>query len=451
MNPESPTPDRPPISAAFRSRIRSAFPALASSTVFLENAGGSQLPAVVIESMREYMRDRYVQLGAGYRRSREATETVAEAHRFAALLFGADVEDAAASRPGEDAVILGPSTTALLRNLAEAYADVISPGREIVIAETNHEANIGPWLRLERQGTTVRWWRPQLDYRMDPDDLSELLTPKTALVVVPHVSNLLGEILDLREVVRRAHAAGARVVADGVAYAPHRVLDVSEWDVDWYVYSTYKVYGPHLAALYGKGSAIRELRGPNHFFIPASEIPYKFEPGGVAHEAGAGLLALGAYLHEVADAWSQEVARRAEPEAMGREPHTPEGAPRSEKAALDRATVRVAFEAMTECEQEPQRRIVQFLADREEWEIVGSGLDRPRVPTVSFRHRRRTAAEVVGHFDAADVAIRHGHMYAYRLCERLGFDPVDGVIRVSLVHYNTPEEADRVVDLLGGM
>jgi len=83
-----------------------------------------------------------------------------------------------------------------------------------------------------------------------------LLNDQTALVALPHVSNLLGKIIDLKAATDLAHAAGARVVADGVAYAPHRAINVQAWDVDWYVYSTYKVYGPHMAVLYGKREAL---------------------------------------------------------------------------------------------------------------------------------------------------------------------------------------------------
>ena len=110
-----------------------------------------------------------------------------------------------------------------------------------------------------------------------------------ALVAFPHVSNLLGEIVDVAEVTSLAHQSGARVVVDGVAYAPHRAIDVASWKVDWYAYSAYKVYGPHMAVLWGRSDALAELTGPNHFFIPDDEVPYKFEIGGPSHEGCAGI------------------------------------------------------------------------------------------------------------------------------------------------------------------
>jgi cysteine desulfurase family protein (TIGR01976 family) len=402
------------ITAELRDRIRRAFPALAGDIVFLENAGGSQVPRVVADRIRDYMLSSYVQLGAGYPLSHEATALVDEAHDFVRMLFnGSDGE-----------VILGPSTSALLRMLADCYSDVLSPGDEIVVAEIGHEANIGPWKSLERVGIKLRWWR------MDPDScetpletLDELLTERTALVAFPHVSNLLGGILDIGEITGRAHAAGARVVVDGVAFAPHRAMDVEAWDVDFYAYSTYKVYGPHMAAMWAASDALPELVGPNHFFIPDDELPYKFELGGVSHEGCAGILGLRDYLAFLSGA--------------------------GEAGDLDRAAVERSFDLMTECELPLQTRLIDYFESRGDVRIVGpSHGERSRVGTISFVHDAKSSREITDIVDGSGIAIRHGHMYAYHLCEALGMDPEDGVARVSLVHYNTPEEIDRLIRVL---
>jgi len=210
-----------------RDRIRDQFPALKGDTIFFENAGGSQVPAVVADGIRDYMLSSYVQLGAGYPLSEHCTELVDAAHEFVRLLMNGD--------DGE--VILGPSTSALLQMLAGCYSTLLTPGSEIVVAQTGHEANVGPWKNLERFGFPIRWWE------MDPatctcplERLEELLNERTALVAFPHVSNLLGDIVDVRAITELVHAAGARVVVDGVAYAPHRAMDVAAWDVDWYAF-----------------------------------------------------------------------------------------------------------------------------------------------------------------------------------------------------------------------
>jgi cysteine desulfurase family protein (TIGR01976 family) len=397
-----------------RARIRAAFPALAGNTVFLENAGGSQVPAVVADRVRDYMLSSYVQLGAGYGLSRRATALVDEAHDFVRMLVnGSDGE-----------VVLGPSTSVLLRMLADAWLPALSPGDEVVVAEIGHEANLAPWKRLERSGVRLRWWRMDPRTCLSPlDGLAEVLGERTALVAFPHVSNLLGGIVDVAAATRLAHDAGARVVVDGVAYAPHRAVDVAAWDVDVYAYSTYKVYGPHMAAMWVSRATLGELEGPNHFFIPDDDLPYKLELGGPCHEGCAGILGLGDYLAELAGV--------------------------AGAAALDRAGVERAFEVMTACELPLQARLVDYLGSRPDVRIIGPAHGGPeRVGTISFVHSSKSSREITAVVDGSGIAIRHGHMYAYHLCRALGLDPDDGVVRVSLVHYNTPDEIERLVEVL---
>jgi cysteine desulfurase family protein (TIGR01976 family) len=392
--------------------LRAQFPALAQDTLFLENAGGSQLPSVVIDAMHAYLRDTYVQLGAPYALSQRCTQIVQQAHDDVRTFVNGD---------GVGEVVLGHSTSWLFRMLADCYAETISEGDEIVVAESGHEANIGPWLRLERQGATIRWWR------VDPetggstlDALRDVLSERTRIVAFPHVSNLLGEITDVPAVTRAAHAVGARVVVDGVAYAPHRAIDVKAWDVDWYGYSAYKVFGPHVGVLYGRHDGLAELEGPNHFFIPRDEVPYKFELGGVAHEGCAGIAALRHYLQFL----------------TGRDTY-------------DRETVTRAFQTMEAYERPLQDRLVQYFDAHPRTRIVGpTDAGQRRVPTVSFLHATRTSQAVSEVANREAIGIRFGHMYAHRLCSALGLDPEDGVVRVSAVHYNSPAEIERLIDVL---
>lgn len=420
-----PTSTLPPLAA-----IRAHFPALASPrvppsggpTILLDNAGGSQVPVGVADAIRRYMLNDYVQLGAGYDVSVRATKNVDDAHAFINTVMNGD-------RSG--ATLLGPSTTQLCHMLAGCYRRHLRPGDEIIVAECGHESNIGAWLALTEIGVRIRWWNVGDDPSGCPlDALDELLGPRTRLVCFTHVSNLLGGIVDVAEVARRAHSVGARVVVDGVAYAAHRAIDVDAWGCDWYVYSTYKVYGPHMAALFGRHEAIDELTGPNHFFIPRDRIPYKFELGGASHEGCAGLVALRSYLAFLAGGDSQQPA-----------PTT------ASTTADDRAIIERAFEVMTELELPLQRRLIEGLSALPGVRLLGPTTFGPeRVATVSFVHDRVPAASIAAAAHARGVGFRNGHMYAYRLCEALGVDLADGVVRISAVHYNSIEEIDRAVE-----
>jgi cysteine desulfurase family protein (TIGR01976 family) len=395
-----------------RDAVRSWFPSLGSGFAFLENAGGSQVPGCVADAIREYMLSTYVQLGAGYPLSVRATALVEEAHAFVETLMNAG----AVGR-----VALGPSTTALSTILAHAYGEVLRPGDEVILAETNHEANAGPWARLARRGVTVKWWPvDRATTACSLDRLADLLTDRTRIVALPHVSNLLGEIEDVRAATELAHARRARVVVDGVAFAPHRAIDVQALGVDYYLYSTYKVFGPHMAAMFGRHEAFAEIEGPNHFFVPKESIPYKFELGGVQHELCAGILALGQYLAFLAGA-----------------------------QVCDRAAVERAFAAMAALEQPLVERLLGWLAARPSVRVVGSPrADAQRVGTVSFAHERVPSAAIAAAAHREGIGIRNGHMYAPRLCRALGIDEADGAVRVSLVHYNTPEEIERLIAAL---
>ena len=392
-----------------REAVRSWFPALKSDFAYLENAGGSQVPRVVADAIRDYMLSDYVQLGAGYGQSIRATAVVNQAHQFIERFMNAT---------GIGKVILGNSTTALLHILADAYADVWKSGDEVIVAETNHEANAGPWHKLQKFGIVIKYWKVNSDtFQCSLDELSGLLSERTKIVAFPHVSNLLGDVVDVKSITDLVHASGAKVVVDGVAYAPHRAIDVAAWDVDWYVYSTYKVYGPHMAALYGRADAFEELTGPNHFFIPRDSVPYKFELGSISHEGCAGLLGLRSYLAFLA-----------------------------QREDDDRMTVVKAFETMEVLEMPLQEQFLAYLRSKPTVRVIGKGdVGKGSVTTFSFVHETLKSSEIVAQIDHRNIGIRFGHMYAVRLCQALGINLDDGVVRVSLVHYNTPDEVSRLI------
>ncbi|MBC02159.1 MAG: cysteine desulfurase-like protein [Phycisphaerae bacterium] len=399
-------------------RIRSRFPGLDGGTILLENAGGSQVPQSVADAIRDHLLHDYCQLGAGYPASDRATATVELAHRFMNRYVNGE---------GIGHVVLGSSCTSLMHVLAGSVGRTLRAGDEIVVCEQGHEANIGCWTDLERLGAVIHWWKVDPETGMlDPEDLREILSDRTRIVAFPHASNLLGEIVDVPAITRMVHDAGGRVVVDGVAYAPHRAIDVRSWDVDFYAWSTYKVYGPHMGALFGRSEAFEDLRGPNHFFIADDDLPYKYELGGASHEGCAGLCALGGYLGELA------------------------GSPVDSADECGTDIVQRAFERMKELEEPVQVRLMDRLAGHSAIRIVGpasSDVDR-RVATVSFIHSERSPVEIVASAHASGVGIRHGHMYAHRLCTAMGIDPDPGVVRISAVHYNTISEIDHLMDAL---
>lgn len=420
------------VSTLHRPAARAHFPACLSPTAFLDNAGGSQLPAVVIDAMTAYLRESYVQLGADYDISRRATATVAAAHRYLKTFMG--TYDAHGRETGH--VIIGPSTSQLIATLATAYAPHLAPGDEIIISTASHESNAGPWRRLAAaidhhgRGVTIKPWDINpTTFAHSLDTLATLISPRTRLVCFPHVSNILGRVEPVEQIIPfiRDRAPKAHIIVDGVAFAPHRAIHAHAWDADFYIYSTYKVFGPHAAAMFAKADALAPLTGPNHDFIPQGELPRKFELGGVSHEAAAGILAIDHFLRDLVST-----------------PRLPDLT--DPQAPYDRAVIDDAFDIVEQLETPLMARLLDYLSTVPNLRLIGPPTpDRSRVGIISFTKPGTPSATIARAGNAQRLGFRFGNFYAYRLCQSLNLDPTDGVVRVSFCHYNTPAEVDRLI------
>ncbi|WP_404379573.1 cysteine desulfurase-like protein [Caenispirillum salinarum] len=394
--------------------LRREFPALSQDFVFLDNAGGSAVLKRVADRVADYLLTTSVQLGASYRPSAEAAEKVAAAQAAVARLLNA---------PHPDEVVMGGSTTLLLHLLGEALEPSVRPGDEIIVTDVDHEANVGPWRRLERAGAIIREWRVNRDTMdLEMEDLEALLSDRTTWVAVTHCSNILGTVVPVAEVARRVHAAGARLCVDGVGYAPHRLVDVQASGADVYALSFYKTFGPHYAVMWAGRDLLDALPGLNHYFI--TDAPGKLQPGSVNYELVHGCGGIADYLTDTG-------------RALG-------------AAGDDRALMAAAFDAFTAHEDRLSERLLSYLRGRPDVRILG----RPRVgngdrvPTISFTVGNRTSEDIVRRVDRHGIGIRFGDFYAKRLIPALGADRNGGVVRVSMAHYNTAGEIDRLISAL---
>jgi selenocysteine lyase/cysteine desulfurase len=210
---------------------------------------------------------------------------------------------------------------------------------------------------------------------------------------------------------------------DGVAFGPHRRIDVKALDTDFYFASLYKIYGPHVSFLYGKRERLLALAGQNHLFFGEQDLPDKLEPGAPNHELSASLPGIIEYLTGLDDGDSD----------------------RPLTARLDRA-----FERIAEAEEALCAPLLEFLDTHPSVRLIGSAdpTCAERAPTISFTVEGRKASEIIPPLDERKLALRWGHFYAYRLVRELGLLESDGVVRASMVHYNTPEEVGRLIEAL---
>ncbi|KAF9528983.1 selenocysteine lyase [Crepidotus variabilis] len=417
---------------------RSRFPALKSGYIFADNAGGSQAAVDVIERITDYLSNTNVQLGADYSVSVESTTRVlSDGPTEAAKLFGAGNLNGDVSF---DEVVFGSSSTLNLANLARGLESDISPGDEFIITG-EHEANVGPWKKLAAKlNLEVKHWRPRRTHpgnsyaiKHEISDLLPLITSRTRIVAFSACSNILGTINPVGEIVKaiRAEAKkqGARKVeisVDCVAYAPHRLMDVKAWDVDFCVFSYYKVYGPHISALYVRSSVLEHsVTSLVHHFLDVATVAYKLQPGGPGYELVYGTTGVNPYLLSL----------------------TTEN------------NLKATFDAIAAHEQKLLERLLGFLTDDKRKErgvrIVGDEkVSMNRVPTVSFvvvGDKPLMSRDVVTVFDKkGGIGIRYGHFYAYTIIDELEpkIDTANGVVRISLVHYNTLEEVDKIIAVL---
>ncbi len=395
--------------------VRSQFPGLANGWTFFDNAGGTQILTRVVERMNDFLFNTNVQTGGSYEVSLRAAAAMQSGREAMMRLVNA-------SRPEE--IAFAASTTVAMQNLARSMESQFRPGDEIVVTVSDHESNIGPWVGLEKIGVKIRFWNIDKEsLELDLDELEGLMTDKTRLVAVTHVSNILGTINPVKEIADLVHKHGALICVDSVAFAPHRAIDVSAWDIDFLGLSLYKVFGPHFAMLYIKYDLFAELDNLYHYFYGKEKIPAKLEPGNASYELGYSATGIVDYLAEIGGSGTGGSVRKR---------------------------IEVAFDRITRHEDALAERLLSYLRSRSDCRIIGHHQSdgSRRVPTISFVVDNHDAREIARRMDSYNIAIRFGDFHARRLVEFLDLTANNGVVRVSMTHYNTLDEVDALVAAL---
>jgi cysteine desulfurase family protein (TIGR01976 family) len=404
--------------------LRQQFPSLnrihAPATrpaIFLDGPGGTQVPQSVIDAMMHYLTTCNANHGGVFTTSRESDAILQEAHQSAADLLNA---------PSAEEIVFGPNMTTLTFHLSRAFGRTLRPGDEVLVTRLDHDANVRPWVLAARDaGATARFVdiHPE-DCTLDLDHLRRLLSPRVRLVAATCASNAVGTVTTVRRIARLAHGVGALAFLDAVHYAPHRLIDVQEWDCDFLACSAYKFFGPHVGILWGKGEHLRSL--PAYKLRPATDdLPGRWMTGTQNHEGLAGVVAAIDYLASLAPPEEQKSSRR-------------------------QRLVR-AFQLIEDYERTLAAHLLDGLASRPRFQVWGiTQRDRlsKRVPTVSITAADRTPLQLAEHLAKRDIYAWNGNMYALELTERLGLEAQGGLLRLGLVHYNTTDEIDALLQAL---
>lgn len=371
--------------------VRARFSALDRQTAFLDGPGGTQVPDSVVDAIATYLRERNANVGGPFATSRTTETVIDEAHARAARFLGATPEE----------VGFGANMTTINFALTRALARELAPGDKVLVTRLDHDANVAPWLELGRDlGVTIRFADiHEDDCTLDLDDLERLLGVRTRVVAFPWASNALGTITDVRRVADLAHEAGALAWCDAVHYAPHGPIDVVAAGVDVLLCSPYKFFGPHLGLFYARRELLERLRPYKVRPAPDDPPAHRFETGTLPHEALAGFSATCEYVDSVG--WG----------AIGAH------------------------------ERELGARFIAGLPAGVT--LHGLATMDGRTPTFAITLPGRSPHDVAAELAARDIAAWAGNYYALEVMERLRLP--DGAVRIGFVHYNTFEEADRVL------
>lgn len=397
MNAE---PKNRPVAAFSPESVRGDFeilsrPIYGKPYAYLDNAASAQKPRQVLDAMREFASTEYANVHRGVHylsgRATDRYEDVRETVRQ--FLNAGSVEEIVFTKGGTEAINLVAASFA---------APLIAPGDEIVLSVMEHHSNIVPWHFLrERQGAVLRWVDVGDDGSLDVEALDAAIGPKTKLVAISHMSNVLGTVTPLKEIVARAHAKGVPVLADGCQGAVHTRVDVRDLDIDFYAITGHKLYGPTgIGALYAKRAhlkAMRPYQGGGEMIgevtrdrITYADPPARFEAGTPPIIESVGLAAALKYF-----------------------------------SSLDRDAVH-AHEADLYAYAREQVRAFNWLR------VIGDAPGKGAI--LSFEADGMHAHDLATILDREGVAVRAGHHCAQVLMERFG---AVSTTRASFALYNT--------------
>ena len=389
--------------------IRDQFPILHQKVhghplIYFDNAATSQKPLKVINAISEYylQENSNIHRGAHYL-SNQATEKYEKSREAVRHLINAE---------STEEIILTKGTTESINLVASCLSQYLfKPGDEILISGLEHHANIVPWqIAADQKGALIKVI-PILDSgELDLVAFKNLLSPKTKLLALSHISNALGTINPVEEMIALAKDKGALVLIDGAQSAPHMIVDVQALDCDFFCFSAHKIYGPTgIGVLYGKkaqlekmppyqsgGEMIKEVTFKGTTF---NDLPYKFEAGTPNIAGGIGLLAAVEFLEEVG---LEHIARR-EAELLAY----------ATKKLKELGGIQFVGEA------KEKAAVISFLVDGIHPSDLGSVLDK------------------------LGIAVRTGHHCAQPIMDRF---EIPGTVRASFAVYNTENEIDMFIE-----
>jgi len=406
--------------------VRSQFPSLrrmqnGKPVIYLDGPAGTQVPQSVVDRISDSMLHHNANRSGRFATSREVDASLKHAHQVFADFLNA---------PMPESIAFGPNMTSLTLQFSRAIAKEWKAGDRILVSQLDHDANFTPWV-LAAGDAGVEVCQIAIkkgDATLDMDSLQSLLNDRTRLVAVTAASNAVGSITPIRKIADMAHAVGAELFVDAVHYAPHRSIDVIEWNCDYLVCSAYKFFGPHIGILYGKPERLMQLT-PYKLRPAPDSLPVRWMTGTQNHACIAGAAAAVEYLALL-----------------------PLQLAAGHNSVLPSLRSRL-LDAMNQIQRYETQLVQQLIAGLqmtkgiEIFGIVDESRKSERAPTVAFRINTLKSIDAAQRLGDQGIFVWHGNYYALPLTTALGTEP-DGMVRIGCMHYNTQEEIDRTIDAI---
>ncbi len=384
--------------------VRARIPALASGVAFFDGPGGSQVPDVVADAIRDTLASPISNRGDAVTDAERAADTIVVAARSAmADLLGGEAQG----------VVFGRSMTQLTYDFARTLAKTWEPGDEVVVTRLDHDANVRPWVQAaEAVGAGVRWadFDPQTG-ELAVDDLACQLSERTRLVAVTGASNLIGTRPPLPAIGEAVHACGARFYVDGVHLTAHAPIDIAAIGADFFVCSPYKFLGPHCGVLAASPQLLEGLAFDN-LLAQTDAVPERFELGTLPYELLAGTTAAVDFLASLGAGDSR------------------------------RARVTAAMRAVESHEDTLRAEIERGLANLSG--TIVHARARARTPTLLVTFEQRSARDAYAFLAQRNVNAPVGSFYALEASRRLGLGD-DGGLRIGLAPYTNADDVQRLL------
>ena len=395
--------------------IRSQFPAFSEPTLdgwaFFENAGGSYPCQQVIHRLTDFYMKNKVQVYYPYPASTLAGNLMDASYKRMADYLNVDASE----------IHFGPSTTQNVYVLANAMRPMWNDGDEIIVSCQDHEANAGAWRRLAKQGINIKEWHVNAKTGLlSLDDLESLFSNKTKMVAFPHCSNVIGHVNPVKQISEMARKHGALSVVDGVGYAPHGFPDLKDLGADIYLFSLYKTFGPHLGLMYVDNNLIGKMQNQSHFFkegITRSMLT----PAGPDHAQIAAASGILDYFDTV---YQHHFDKEAKPSERNKALNT----------------------LFQEHETLLMERLLRFLRSRDDINIIGPDTVKDRAPIISIIPTNKNIKKVYADLTKHKLMLGIGNFYAVRPLMDMNIPTQPGVIRISFLHYTSPEEIDQLIE-----